>query len=45
MSFGVEEYFIISPNNKIIQIFTTKNDLVKSSVFEELSIEIAKIFD
>lgn len=57
MKFGVEEYWIVSPKNRTIQIFNLENevygepkiyfesDLVKSSIFENLSIELKRIFE
>lgn len=57
MRFGVEEYWIVSPKNRTIQIFNLENevygepkiyfenDLVKSNIFENLSIELMKIFE
>ncbi|QAA35266.1 Uma2 family endonuclease [Clostridium manihotivorum] len=57
MRFGVNEYWIVSPKNRTIQIFNLENDvygepkiyfendLVKSSIFEGLSLEIKKVFE
>lgn len=57
MRFGVEEYWIVSPKNKTIQIFNLENgvygepiiyfenDLIKSGVFQGLSIELKRIFE
>jgi Uma2 family endonuclease len=57
MRFGVEEYWIVSPKNKTIEIFNIENgaygepkiyyenDLVKSNIFENLSIELKRVFE
>jgi Uma2 family endonuclease len=57
MRFGVEEYWIVSPKNKTIEIFNIENgvygepiiyfenDLVKSKVFDNLSVELKSIFE
>jgi Uma2 family endonuclease len=57
MRFGVEEYWIVSPKNRTIQIFNLENevygepkiyfenDIVKSNIFENLSIELKRIFE
>lgn len=57
MRFGVEEYWIVSPKNKTIQIFNLENglyaepviyfesDLIKSNIFNNLSIELKRIFE
>ncbi len=57
MRFGVEEYWIVSPKNKTVEIFNIENgvygepkiyfenDLVKSNVFDSFSIELKKIFE
>ena len=55
---GVKEYWIVSPKNKDIQIFTLNiegyygepntfygDDIAKSSIFQELSIDLKKLFD
>lgn len=56
MRFGVEEYWIVSPKNKTIEIFKledgiygepkilSKNDVVESEIFEEISIPLEDIF-
>ncbi|EYE89450.1 hypothetical protein Q428_02345 [Fervidicella metallireducens AeB] len=58
MRFGVKEYWIISPKNKTVEIFSlqesnfyseptlySKDDIVKSSIFEDLSIGLKDIFN
>jgi Uma2 family endonuclease len=57
MRFGVEEYWIVSPKNRTIQMFSLdngvygepkiyfKNDVVKSSIFGNLSVELKRIFE
>jgi Uma2 family endonuclease len=57
MRFGVEEYWIVSPKNRTIQMFNLENglygepiiyfqnDIVKSNIFENLSIELKRIFE
>ncbi|MCM0651079.1 Uma2 family endonuclease [Clostridium swellfunianum] len=57
MKFGVEEYWIVSPKNRTVQIFNLENgvygepkiyfekDIVKSSIFEDLSIGLKSIFE
>jgi Uma2 family endonuclease len=57
MRFGVKEYWIVSPKNRTIQMFNLENevygepkkyfenDIVKSSIFEKLSIELKRIFE
>lgn len=57
MKLGVKEYWIISPKNSIVHIFTlkedrfyseptiySKEDVVKSSTFEDLEIKLNDIF-
>ncbi|ACV64081.1 protein of unknown function DUF820 [Desulfofarcimen acetoxidans DSM 771] len=56
MRFGIQEYWIVSPKNKSLEIFTlengiysepvvySKNDTVKSSIFTDLSILLKDIF-
>uniref|UniRef100_UPI00308451AC Uma2 family endonuclease n=1 Tax=Desulforadius tongensis TaxID=1216062 RepID=UPI00308451AC len=56
MRFGVKEYWIVSPKNKSVEIFTlengiylepvvySKDDTVKSSIFTDLSIQLKDIF-
>lgn len=57
MRFGVEEYWIVSPKNKTIQIFNLEDgvygeptiyfesDLIKSNIFPDLSMELKSIFE
>jgi Uma2 family endonuclease len=57
MRFGVEEYWIVSPKNRTIQMFNLENgvygepkiylgeDIVKSGIFEDLSVELKRIFE
>lgn len=58
MKVGVKEYWIISPQNKTVQIFTlnmenqysepliySKDDAVKSNIFEDLEIKLSDIFE
>lgn len=57
MRFGVEEYWIVSPRNKTIQIFNLENgtygepricfesDIINSCVFQDLSIELKRVFE
>jgi Uma2 family endonuclease len=59
MRFGVPEYWIVSPKNKTIMVYSfdneinayteptiySKNDLVNSILFPELSIELKSIFN
>lgn len=56
MSFGVREYWIVSPRNRTIEIFkleddsygepeiSSKNDIVGSGVFNEIKIPLEDIF-
>ena len=56
MRFGVKEYWIVSPKNKSMEIFAlengsylepivySKNDTVKSTLFDNLSIQLKDIF-
>ncbi len=57
MKVGVKEYWIISPKNSTVHVFTlkedrlyseptiySKEDVVKSSIFEDLEIKLNDIF-
>lgn len=56
MRFGIKEYWIVSPKNKTVEIFEleddvygepkilSKNDIVESGIFKEISISIEDIF-
>jgi len=58
MNAGIEEYWIISPQNKTVQIFSlkekkiyseplifSKDDVLKSTLFEDLQIKLVDIFE
>lgn len=58
MKAGVKEYWIISPKNSTVEVFTlseegfyseptiySKGDTVKSSLFEDLEVELMDIFE
>lgn len=57
MRFGVEEYWIVSPKNRTIQMFNLENgvygepkiyfenNFVRSNIFEDLSMELKRIFE
>lgn len=57
MNAGIKEYWILSPQNSTVQIFSlkengvyaeplifSKNDIVKSAIFEDLEVKLADIF-
>ncbi len=56
MKFGVSEYWIVKPKSKVVEIYTlenniyteptvySKNDIVCSTIFHDLAIELKSIF-
>lgn len=55
MRFGVQEYWIVSPKNKGIQVFVLENgnygeptsyydEIIKSTVFNDMEINLENIF-